>query len=88
MTKNGIAEVISLPDAKLPTWVSNGVAALLCHRNKFVYGFLYQFAGMFFDWSNLNEQHFVHYAYYDGIVSAAPAVQYTINASLTPAALS
>ena len=88
MTKNGIAEVISLPDAKLPTWVSNNVAALLCHRNKFVYGFLYQFAGMFFDMSNLNEQHFVHYAYYNGIVNAAPAVQYTIDASLTPAALS
>lgn len=88
LNKNGISEVISLPDSLLPTWVSNDVACLLCHRNKFVYGFLYQFAGMFFDMSNLNEQHFVHYAYYDGIVSAVPAVRYTIDDSLTPTALS
>lgn len=88
MTKNGISDIISLPDAMLPTWVSNDVVALLCHRNKFVYGFLYQFAGQFFDLSNLNEQHFVHYAYYNGIVSALPCAQYKVNASLTPAALS
>lgn len=88
LNKNGISDVISIPDALMPTWTGSNVAALLCHRNKFVYGFLYQFAGMFFDMSNLNEQHFVHYAYYDGIVNAVPAVQYVISASLTPAALS
>lgn len=88
-TKNrGWSEIISLPDVFLPTWLSGKVAAMLVHRNKFVYGFLYQFAGMFFDLSNLNEQHFMHYAYYDGKVNALPAVQYVIDDSITPAALS
>lgn len=87
-SNKGWKDIISLPDAKLPTWVSGNVACMLVHRNKFVYGFLYQFAGMFFDLSNLNEQHFVHYAYYNGIVNAAPAVRFVISADITPAALS
>ena len=87
-SNNGWSDIVSLPDSKLPTWVSGDVACMLVHRNKFVYGFLYQFAGMFFDLSNLNEQHFVHYAYYNGIVNAAPAVQFVISADITPAALS
>lgn len=88
-TKNrGWSEIISIPDVYLPTWLSGKVAAMLVHRNKFVYGFLYQFAGMFFDISNLNEQHFMHYGYYDGKVNALPAIQYVIDDSLTPAALS
>ena len=87
-SNKGWKDIISLPDTKLPTWVGNDVACMLVHRNKFVYGFLYQFAGMFFDLSNLNEQHFVHYAYYNGVVNAAPAVQFVIDASITPAALS
>ena len=87
-SNKGWKEILSLPDSKLPTWLGNDVACMLVHRNKFVYGFLYQFAGMFFDLSNLNEQHFVHYAYYNGVVNAAPAVQFVIDASVTPAALS
>lgn len=84
----GWKDIITLPDSYLPTWVSGNKAALLMHRNKFVYGFLYQFSGMFFDLSNLNEQHFIHYAYYDGVVSALPSVLFEIDASITPAALS
>ena len=84
---NGWADIVSIPDAYLPTWISNNVACMLVHRNKFVYGFLYQFSGMFMDLSNLNEQHFVHYAYYSDAVDALPAVAYTISASITPAAL-
>ena len=84
----GWKDIVSLPDSYLPTWTSGNKAALLMHRNKFVYGFLYQFSGMFFDLSNLNEQHFIHYAYYDGIVAALPSVLFEIDASITPAALS
>ena len=84
----GWKDIISLPDSYLPTWVSGSKVALLMHRNKFVYGFLYQFSGMFFDLSNLNEQHFIHYAYYDGVVNALPSVLFEIDASITPAALS
>ena len=87
-SNKGWKDMIALPDAQLPTWTGSDVVALLCHRNKFVYGFMYQFAGMFFDWSNLNEQHFVHYAYYNGIVDACPAVQFKIGSLVTPAALS
>lgn len=87
-SNKGWKDIVSLPDSKLPTWVSGDVACMLVHRNKFVYGFLYQFAGMFFDLSNLNEQHFVHYAYYNGIVAAANAVEFVISADITPAALS
>ena len=87
-SNKGWKDIISLPDSKLPTWTGNDVVALLIQRNKFVYGFLYQFAGMFFDMSNLNEQHFIHYAYYNGIVNACNAVQFVISADITPAALS
>lgn len=85
---NGWSGMVSIPDAYLPTWITNHIGCMLVHRDKFVYGFLYQFAGMFFDLSNLNEQHFMHYAFYADAVDAVPAVAYTISASITPAALS
>lgn len=56
----------------------NDVSAWITHRGKIQYGFFYEVATSFFDASNLNTNHWLHFAYYITTVEALPAVQFKL----------
>lgn len=79
-------ETFSIPDEqfKVP---SNTFVAWLMHKKKIQFGYFYEVATSFFDGSTLNEQDWLHFAYYLDTIDAFPCVCFEIDASLTPSAL-
>lgn len=65
----------------------NTFVAWLMHNKKIQYGYFYEVATSFFDGSTLNQNDWLHFAYYLDTVKAFPAVCFKLDASLTPAAL-
>lgn len=66
---------------------NNEFVAWLMHNKKIQYGYFYEVATSFFDGSTLNQNDWLHFAYYLDTVKAYPAVCFKLDASLTPAAL-
>lgn len=66
---------------------NNECVAWLMHNKKIQYGYFYEVATSFFDGSTLNQNDWLHFAYYLDTVKAYPAVCFKLDASLTPAAL-
>lgn len=75
-----------VPDEQF-TSKTNEFTAWLMHKNKVQYGYFYQVATSFFDGSTLNENDWLHFAYYLAIVNALPCVCFKIVADITPTAL-
>lgn len=69
------------------TDTNNTFVAWLMHNKKIQYGYFYEVATSFFDGSTLNQNDWLHFAYYLDTVKAYPAVCFKLEASLTPAAL-
>lgn len=74
----------AIPDSKL---TGASYDAWLMHDKKIQFGYFYEVATSFFDGSNLNQQDWLHFAYYLDTVDAYPCVCFVLSASLTPAAL-
>lgn len=74
-----------VPDEQF-TQGGNTVAWLM-HNKKIQYGYFYEVATEFFDASTLNQNNWLHFAYYLDTINAYPAVCFELEASLTPAAL-
>lgn len=65
----------------------NKFVAWLMHNKKIQYGYFYEVATSFFDGSTLNQNDWLHFAYYLDTIKAYPCICFKIDASLTPAAL-
>lgn len=61
--------------------------AWLLHNKKIQYGYFYEVATEFFDASTLNQNNWLHFAYYLDTINAFPAVCFELNPILTPEAL-
>lgn len=61
--------------------------AWLMHNKKIQYGYFYEVATSFFDGSTLNQNDWLHFAFYLDTINAYPAVCFKLNPSITPAAL-
>lgn len=66
---------------------STEYVAWLMHNKKIQYGYFYEVATSFFDGSTLNQNDWLHFAYYLATINAYPCVCFKINPSITPAAL-
>lgn len=66
---------------------STDFVAWLMHNKKIQYGYFYEVATSFFDGSTLNQNDWLHFAYYLDTINAYPCVCFKIDATLTPAAL-
>lgn len=80
------AETIVIPDDQFTS--PGDVICWLADRQKFQYGFFYQVATAFFDGSNLNQNNWLHFAYYMASIKSLCCVKFVEDASLTPTALS
>lgn len=65
----------------------NTFVAWLMHNKKIQYGYFYEVATSFFDGSTLNQNDWLHFAYYLDTIKAYPCICFNLEASLTPAAL-
>lgn len=65
----------------------NVFVAWLMHNKKIQYGYFYEVATSFFDGSTLNQNDWLHFAYYLDTIDAYPCICFKLDASLTPAAL-
>lgn len=79
-------ETYVVPDKQF-TDAENENVAWLMHDKKIQYGYFYEVATEFFDASTLNQNNWLHFAYYLDTIDAYPAVCFKITPSLTPAAL-
>lgn len=61
--------------------------AWLMHNKKIQYGYFYEVATSFFDGSTLNQNDWLHFAYYLATINAYPCVCFKLNPSITPSAL-
>lgn len=80
-------ETYTVPDSQF-TDANNKFVAWLMHKDKIQYGYFYQVATSFFDGSTLNQNDWLHFAYYLDTVKALPCVCFILDPALTPAALS
>lgn len=80
-------ETYTVPNSQF-TDATNTFVAWLMHKDKIQYGYFYQVATSFFDGSTLNQNDWLHFAYYLDTVKALPCVCFVLDPSLTPAALS
>ena len=82
------SETYVVPDGQFSsTFQSGNVIAWLMHNKKIQFGYFYEVATEFFDASTLNQNDWLHFAYYLDTVDAYPAVVFEISADMTPAAL-
>lgn len=79
-------ETFVIPDEQF-TNNDASIVAWLMHNKKIQFGFFYEVATEFFDASTLNQQDFLHFAYYLDTVDAYPAVVFKISATIDPAPL-
>lgn len=79
-------ETYVVPDKQFTDEENNNVAWLM-HDKKIQYGYFYEVATEFFDASTLNQNNWLHFAYYLDTIKAYPAVCFEIEASITPEAL-
>lgn len=75
-----------IPDEQFNDLDEN-VVGFLMHDKKIQFGYFYEVATEFFDASTLNQNDWLHFAYYMGVVNAYPCVQIKLNPSITPSAL-
>lgn len=75
-----------IPDEQFTALEDNTIGWLM-HNKKVQYGYFYEVATEFFDASTLNQNNWLHFAYYLDTVDAYPAVVIKIAADITPAAL-
>jgi len=61
--------------------------AWLMHNKKIQYGYFYEVATSFFDGSTLNQNDWLHFAFYLDTINAYPAICFKLNPSITPSAL-
>lgn len=81
-------ETFVVPDEQFSsTFQSGDVIAWLMHNKKIQFGYFYEVATEFFDASTLNQNDWLHFAYYLDTIDAYPAVVFEIEADLTPTAL-
>ncbi len=80
------SETFVVPDKQF-TDEDNKNFAWLMHNKKIQYGYFYEVATEFFDGSTLNQNEWLHFAYYLDTIKAYPAVCFELEPSLTPAAL-
>lgn len=80
-------ETYAVPDEQFSSDADETIVAWLMDRKKIQFGYFYQVSTAFFDGSNLNENRWLQFAIYIGVVNALPAVRFKANYSLTPAAL-
>lgn len=80
-------ETFSIPNEQFASDGASDVKAWLMHKKKIQYGYFYEVATSFFDGSTLNENDWLHFAYYLDTVDALPCVCFKVDASLTPSAL-
>lgn len=62
-------------------------AGWFMHNKKVQFGYFYEVATEFFDASTLNQNDWLHFAYYLDIIDAYPAVEIIIDPTITPSAL-
>ena len=79
------SDTYAVPDEQF-TGAGTTVAWLM-HKDKIQFGYFYEVATEFFDGSTLNQQEWLHFAYYLDTIDALPAVCFEISADITPAAL-
>lgn len=79
-------ETYVIPDEQF-TDVDENVVGWLMHNKKIQFGYFYEVATEFFDASTLNQNDWLHFAYYMGVVNAYPCVVIKLNPSITPSAL-
>lgn len=75
--EENFGEKIVIPNGQFSE--GNDVSAWITHKKKIQYGFFYEVATSFFDASNLNTNHWLHFAYYIGAVEALPAVEFKLT---------
>lgn len=78
------SETIIIPKGKLTT---SGATCIgwLCHKKKIQFGYFYTVATSFFDGSNLNQNNWLHFAYYMDEVDALPCVKFVASYAALPA---
>lgn len=82
------SETYVVPDAQFSsTFQSRDIIAWLMHNKKIQFGYFYEVATEFFDASTLNQNDWLHFAYYLDTIDAYPAVEFKIVADKTPSAL-
>lgn len=74
--EENFGEKIVIPNGQFS---KTDVSAWITHKKKIQYGFFYEVATSFFDASNLNTNHWLHFAYYIGTVEALPAVEFKLT---------
>lgn len=79
-------ETFVVPDDQFDDMDAN-IIGWFMHNKKVQFGYFYEVATEFFDASTLNQNDWLHFAYYMGIIDAYPAVQIKLNPSITPSAL-
>ena len=75
-----------IPDEQFTT-LDSSIVGWLMHDKKVQFGYFYEVATEFFDASTLNQNDWLHFAYYLDIVNALPAIEIKISADITPSAL-
>lgn len=80
------SETFVIPDEQFTNNDPSTVAWLM-HRKKIQFGYFYEVATEFFDASTLNQQDFLHFAFYLDTIDAYPAVVFKTNATIDPAPL-
>ena len=79
-------ETFVIPDEQFDDMSANKIGWFM-HDKKVQFGYFYEVATEFFDGSTLNQNDWLHFAYYLDIIDAYPAVEIILNPSITPAAL-
>lgn len=75
-----------IPDEQF-TNLDATIVGWLMHNKKIQYGYFYEVATEFFDASTLNQNDWLHFAYYLDTVNAYPAVVIKVVTDITPTAL-
>lgn len=79
-------ETFVVPDDQFGDMATNKIGWFM-HNKKVQFGYFYEVATEFFDASTLNQNDWLHFAYYLDIIDAYPAVEIILNPSITPTAL-
>lgn len=69
------------------TNTANQFVAWLMHYKKIQFGYFYEVATSFFDASTLNQNDWLHFAYYLDTINAYPCVCFKLEADIKPSAL-
>ena len=80
-------ETFAIPNDQFPDDTDFEKIAWLMHKKKIQFGYFYEVATEFFDASTLNQNDWLHFAYYLDTINAYPAVVFKADYSLTPAVL-